>query len=75
LLLLLPLILFLAFKKLLKTFRPSTALARYGFQTLKNYKRQVLNYKRQVKCSLKTTNAKFKNYKRQVLNYLYMCVD
>jgi len=68
------LILFLAFKKLLKAFSSSTDLAKYSFQTLKNYKRQVLNYKRQVKCSLKTTNAKFKNYKRQVLNYLYMFV-
>ena len=46
LLLLLPLILFLAFKKLLKAFRPSTALARYSFQTLKKYKRHALKYKR-----------------------------
>ncbi len=40
---------FLAFKKLLKTFRPSTDLTRHSFQTLKKYKRQVLKYKRQVK--------------------------
>ena len=49
LLLLLTLILFLAFKKLLKAFRPSTALAKYSFQTLKKYKRHVLKYKRHVK--------------------------
>jgi hypothetical protein len=40
-----------------------------SFQTLKKYKRQVLKYKRQVKCTLKSTNAKFKKYKRQVLKY------
>jgi hypothetical protein len=54
---------------------PLLGLAWQSFQNLKNYKRQVLNYKRQVKQPLKTTNAKFKNYKRQVLNYLHMCVD
>jgi len=37
------------FKKLLKAFRPSTALAKYSFQTLKKYKRHVLKYKRHVK--------------------------
>lgn len=46
-----PLPLFNTFKKLLKAFRYSTDHARYGFQTLKKYKCQVLKYKRQVKCS------------------------
>jgi len=70
-----PLPAFYTFKKLLNIFRQPVSIGTYSFQTLKNYKRQVLNYKRQVKCSLKTTNAKFKNYKRQVLNYLLILVD
>ena len=44
-----PLPAFYTFKKLLNIFRQPVSIGTYSFQTLKNYKRQVLNYKRQVK--------------------------